>query len=155
MRTSVLAPFALFAAVATAVATVTLSGSIACTNQGEGDYCDPLNGDNDCQNGLKCEPAPGLSSSLAHNDRCCPTDTALAKTAACMAGAFDGGGPTATPDAGNEAGADASIDAPSEATVSDAPVADTATEAATTPDASVDAGADAASGPDSSDGAPE
>ncbi|HEX4448895.1 MAG TPA: hypothetical protein VH044_19275 [Polyangiaceae bacterium] len=153
MRTSVLAPFALFAAVATAVAVLT--GSIACTNQGEGDYCDPLNGDNDCQNGLKCEPAPGLSSSLAHNDRCCPTDTALATTEECMVGAFDGGGPTETPDAEAGAGADATLDAPSEATVSDAPAADTATEAATTPDASADAGNDAASALDSSDGAPE
>jgi hypothetical protein len=149
MRISSLAPFVLFAAVAALV------GSIACSSQGEGEYCDPLNGDNDCQNGLKCEAAPGLSSSLAHNDRCCPTDTALAKTAACMVGAFDGGGPTETPDAEAAGGPDGTVDAPSDVATADAPVVvpDAASEAGAPP--SVEAGLDAMSGQDSSDAAPE
>jgi len=69
-----------------------LVAASACSNQGEGEYCDPNagnNGNDDCQDGLVCKTAPGVVGVNA--SRCCPLDPSLAKTSACqeMAGSFD------------------------------------------------------------------
>jgi|HubBroStandDraft_6_1064221.scaffolds.fasta_scaffold833043_2 hypothetical protein len=58
-----------------------LTALVACSNQGEGEYCDPMNGDNDCQSGLVCIAAPGLTGMFT--SRCCPMSAADATTAAC------------------------------------------------------------------------
>ncbi len=55
----------------------------ACSNQGEGDFCDANNGNNDCETGLQCMAAPGLSGGLVNRDRCCPIPPAQATTSAC------------------------------------------------------------------------
>jgi hypothetical protein len=146
MRISALAslvPFALFAGVAALIA------SIACSNQGEGDYCDLLNGDNDCQSGLICTTPPGLAGMPGTNTRCCPPSAAQATKAVCMGAANDSGPPTEVGDVFVEASPDASVaDGPS----SDGPAPEASTEAGPS-----EAGADAGPAPsaDASDGAPE
>jgi hypothetical protein len=71
-----------------------LVASSACSNQSEGEFCDPNagnNGSDDCQDGLVCKTAPGVVGVNA--SRCCPMDPTIAKTSACqeMAGNFDAG----------------------------------------------------------------
>ncbi|MCE7891875.1 MAG: hypothetical protein DYH12_19595, partial [Sorangiineae bacterium PRO1] len=41
-----------------------------CAKQGEGDRCDPLNGNQDCESGLICVSGAELVDDSA--DRCCP-----------------------------------------------------------------------------------
>lgn len=55
----------------------------ACGNAGEGDYCEVDNGNDDCQNGLTCQPA-GTGAI------CCPQDPALATTPGCSKSATAG-----------------------------------------------------------------
>ncbi len=55
----------------------------ACSNQGEGDFCDPNNGNNDCDTGLECVAAPGLSGGTVNRNRCCPIAPAQPTTSAC------------------------------------------------------------------------
>jgi hypothetical protein len=75
----------------------------ACAGQGEGDVCDPRNGNNDCQDGYTCTP-PQPSQPSNSGYRCCPGDIAIATQAACKAGvgvgdASTGPATTGTPDA--------------------------------------------------------
>jgi hypothetical protein len=58
------------------------TASVACSNQGEGEFCDPNNGNNDCQDGLECIAAPGVTSAV-NRDRCCPIPPAQPTTTAC------------------------------------------------------------------------
>jgi hypothetical protein len=55
----------------------------ACSNQGEGEVCNILNGSDDCQtdNGLSCFRASDLNN--VTSDRCCPTDRSRATHPAC------------------------------------------------------------------------
>ncbi len=145
----------------------------ACSNQGEGDFCDTLNGNNDCQSDLICvEQAPGLVAMQGiATSRCCPADSTQATTAACMASVtgFDASnevGDASSSDAGAEASApeasvpdaggpdapEASTDAAHDAMSSDATVDHAAPPAA---DGAVDAPPDAGPGGDASDGAPD
>jgi hypothetical protein len=57
--------------------------SAACSNQGEGERCDVLNGDDDCKtdDGLICYRAADLNNS--NSDRCCPRDRARATNPVC------------------------------------------------------------------------
>jgi hypothetical protein len=59
-----------------------VTASVACSNQGEGEFCSPSNGNNDCQGGLQCQAAPGLPATV-NRDRCCPIPPAQPTTAAC------------------------------------------------------------------------
>jgi hypothetical protein len=59
-----------------------LVASVACSSQGEGEFCTMANGNNDCQDGLECMAAPGVTGS-ANDDRCCPIPPAQPTTAAC------------------------------------------------------------------------
>ena len=54
----------------------------ACSNQAEGDRCDTQNGNDDCQDGLVCEPGKNI---------CCPQDPATATEPACQAPSTAGG----------------------------------------------------------------
>jgi hypothetical protein len=114
-----------------------LTALIACSNQGEGEYCDQSNGDNDCQSGLVCKPAPGLTGTFT--TRCCPMSPADATTSAC------GLNTTTVLDASAAIGDTGS---PSEASVADAVGDVVAADApadvvALAPEAGLDAGADA------------
>ena len=60
-----------------------LSASAACSNQGEGEFCNTSNGNNDCQDGLECKAAPGVPSGAVNADRCCPIPPAQPTTAVC------------------------------------------------------------------------
>jgi len=55
----------------------------ACSNQGEGERCESLNGDEDCKTdeGLVCYPAALLTNTTS--DRCCPRDRATATHPVC------------------------------------------------------------------------
>jgi len=106
----------------TAILTTAVLGSIvilsasACSNQGEGERCDVLNGDDDCrtEDGLRCYRAADLNNS--NSDRCCPIDRSRATNAVCKTpltgvnndaqAPTDSGPSTPTPDAtsGDDAG---------------------------------------------------
>ncbi len=123
-----------------------MTAAIACSNQGEGEYCDTNNGNNDCQDGLACVPAPGVTGTV-NRDRCCPVLPAQPTTAACSLSTttvidaatetFDGS--LATP--GVEAGAASEAGAADGA--SDVVSIDSAGDVVATPDAGVEGGADA------------
>jgi hypothetical protein len=141
--------------------------SVACSSQGEGEFCDTANGNDDCQSGLICvEQAPGLSAmNGVAASRCCPSDSTQATTSACMAnvaglpGNNDVGDAT-TMDAPSEAHAqesggsadasDAAADAPHDSSSSDG----TADHVAPG-DGSVEASGDTGLDRDASDGAPD
>lgn len=55
----------------------------ACSNQGEGEVCNTLNGSDDCQTdqGLACFAANVLNNT--DTDRCCPEDRSKATHPAC------------------------------------------------------------------------
>ncbi len=59
-----------------------VTASVACSNQGEGEFCNSNNGNNDCQDGLECIAAPGVSATV-NRDRCCPTPPAQPTTVEC------------------------------------------------------------------------
>jgi hypothetical protein len=98
---------------------VALAIVCACSNQGEGEICDPdagNAGNNDCQSGLVCTKStlPGVEGF-----RCCPSDLTTAKTAVCSISHGVADASPAPPDGGPEPDAgtvDAPIDAPVEAT---------------------------------------
>jgi hypothetical protein len=112
---------------------------VACSNQGEGEYCDLSNGNNDCQSGLECIPAPGLSGDLTSRNRCCPIPPAQATTSACelntttVLDASAAIGDTGTPPEASVA------DAVGDVVAADAP----ADVVAPAPEAGLDGGADA------------
>lgn len=64
----------------------------ACSNQGEGERCEFLNGNDDCKDGLICLPAtPQPNAGLGvvnppfnNSDRCCPLDRSQATHPACV-----------------------------------------------------------------------
>src|ERR1700722_1622243 len=137
MRAPALPPFAVLAS---------LTVLVACSNQGEGEFCDLSNGSNDCQSGLQCIPAPGLSGDLTSRDRCCPIPPAQPTTSACelnttaVLDASAAIGDTGTPPEASVADAVGDVvaaDAPADAVVS---VPEAGVDAAA--DASADGGAD-------------
>lgn len=91
----------------------------SCTNQGEGDRCSTLNGNDDCQDGLVCTPGSALNPPQ-NTDICCPSDRSQATTTVCSIGAGDGG-QAPLPDAGgSDVGSDTATDAPSATDAADA-----------------------------------
>jgi hypothetical protein len=99
--------------------------ALACSNQGEGERCELRNGNDDCQDGLICNPTQYQGS-----HRCCPVDSATATHPACViptspitadsapppdTGPIPEAGPDAPEDSGTEdadaAGPDADADA--------------------------------------------
>jgi hypothetical protein len=96
----------------------------ACSNQAEGERCESLQGNDDCQDGLICYQAALLIGTTS--DRCCPQDRSQATTQVCRAatnGIGDAGfvdtGPPSAADAG-DAGSASTSDADATADAADA-----------------------------------
>jgi hypothetical protein len=104
------------------VAGLLVLGSLgACSDQGEGERCESLNGNDDCSFGLICTPAALLQGTVS--DRCCPQDRGAATAPVCKApvsgvgdaqAPADTGPPPATPDATVNDAETGVTDAPSE-----------------------------------------
>lgn len=111
----------------------------ACSNQGEGERCESLNGNADCKTdeGLICYPQAQLRNT--NSDRCCPADRSTAVHPVCKTSIDVGGGDASPPpDTGPPPDGD-----------SGSPELDASLEDASLEDASLeDAGSDAdAAGP--------
>jgi len=120
---------------------VALALICACSNQGEGEICDPdagNGGNDDCQSGLVCNT--GLPGGVG--PRCCPSDLMTAKTAVCSVTHQGVTANPAPPEGGPQEAEAPPVDAATEAAV-DAQ-ADGAEEPA--PEAAAEAGTDAAEG---------
>jgi hypothetical protein len=150
------ASLALFAGVAALTATV------ACSNQGEGEFCDINAGvlGGDCQDGLQCVAAPGLQATPnGDRNRCCPVAGGVPTTAVCMANAIALDSGTEVIDASEEASPEAapakeaggSSEASTDARNEAAPVTIDASSDATVGDAAIDSGAPDADGGPSTD----
>jgi len=137
------APFA-FPLAACLVAALSVG---ACSNEGEGEICDPNAsnaGNDDCQSGLTCQQSP-LPGVLGY--RCCPTDLTQATVSVCS---------------GNHEVADANA-APPDATLVGPPAeagdsgdsGDTGAAPEAAPDGSSDGAADVATESSSEGAAPE
>lgn len=83
----------------------------ACSQQGEGERCEIINGDTDCDDGLKCVSKNDLAEDAT--DRCCNPDQTTFTDSRCrpgtgsvepMGGAPSTGGPDAQAGAAGEAG---------------------------------------------------
>jgi hypothetical protein len=144
MRAPALPGLALLAFVGALVA------SVACSNQGEGQFCDTANGNSDCQDGLQCVAAPGLPSGLVNTNRCCPIPPAQATTPECSrnTGALDAatavGDVFAQPEAAAEAGNPGEASA-TEASTPEASAAEASAAEASVAEASTDSGPDGGS----------
>jgi hypothetical protein len=55
----------------------------ACSNYEEGDRCEILNGNEDCQDPLQCTPKAQINTPYNSSDRCCPVNRASATHPAC------------------------------------------------------------------------
>lgn len=91
---------------------------VACANMAEGDRCEVLNGNDDCQSGLVCLPAGQVNQPYNNSDRCCPVDRSTATHPACTLLSNPVAGDAAPPgdsgpaiDSGVDAGGDAQSDA--------------------------------------------
>ena len=116
------------------LALVVAASAGACSNEGEGQPCSTLNGNNDCDDGLQCVAPPGGMNATNAPEVCCPVPPAQPTTPECSTPSFTlGDSSTAAPDGHADGASDASSDVSS----------DTASEGA----------ADAASDGSSSDGA--
>jgi hypothetical protein len=111
--------------------TLGLMGAVACSNQGEGERCDPNNDNEDCASGLTCQKIEGQSSPL-----CCPPAPQPASVSACIPGQPLQPDASTTSDA---ATSDAPVDVSEDASQD---VADDVTEDVA-PDATEDAAQDA------------
>jgi hypothetical protein len=101
---------------------VAVGGVGACSNQAEGERCETLNGNDDCNTGggLICYPAALLVGTTS--DRCCPQDRTTATAPVCKAPVSGVGDASAPPDTGPPPTDGATADAVvNEASVSDAP----------------------------------
>ncbi len=114
-----------------AVASAFIVVASACSNQGEGERCEILNGNEDCKTdeGLICYPQAQLRNS--NSDRCCQLDRSKATHPVCKTSVDVTGDATPPPDTGppttGDSGgpdADAGEDAPSDAGDLDADAAD-------------------------------
>lgn len=87
---------------------------LACSQQAEGDRCDPLNGDDDCESGLTCQAIEGRGADGRPLNLCCPADPRLITESACIPGQpsvdAGSGAPDAAADSGDEDAADAQAD---------------------------------------------
>jgi hypothetical protein len=80
-----------------AVTTAFILIASACSNQGEGERCELLNGNDDCKTdeGLICFPSAQLRNTTS--DRCCPADRARATHPVCKTSVDPGGGDALAP----------------------------------------------------------
>lgn len=136
---------------ASTIAVLGLTGVMACSNQGEGERCDPDNNNEDCASGLTCQKIQGQESPL-----CCPPPPNPATVSACIPGQLlqpdSGTGTDATTDVTTDVTSDITQDVQSDVTedVSE-DVGEDAQE-----EASTEAGPDASeAGPEAGPDAPE
>lgn len=124
--------FASLLAASLVVSTLAVFAMPGCSNQGEGERCDPNNNNDDCASGLTCQTIAGQPSPL-----CCPPAPQQPTVAECFAGQAP------LPEAGSEASTqpEASTDAAPEAS---ADAADDTTADVESADAADDASSDAA-----------
>lgn len=95
----------------------------ACSNQGEGEVCDVLNGNEDCADGLVCYRQADLNN--VQSDRCCPSDRNTATHPACTTPKNIGGTDAAAPaDTGPPSTVDSSVVDAADADAADAMDAD-------------------------------
>jgi hypothetical protein len=119
----------------------------ACSNEGEGQPCDPNagnSGNDDCQSPLVC--TTGLSN--ADGARCCPQNRATATTPECSlsSSTFDASpAPPDTATADEASVSEAATDAPAESAVAESGAAESGVEAGVATDASDGAATDAPS----------
>lgn len=109
-------PLAKTAAIAGSLLAAGFIALAACSNQGEGERCEFLNNNDDCQDGLICVQASAIPEPFNNSDRCCPPDRSRATTEACREprpGALGDSAPP--PDTGPPPTPDATVDAPAEA----------------------------------------
>jgi hypothetical protein len=99
----------------------------ACSNYGEGERCEILNGNDDCESGLQCTPKATIPQGFNNSDRCCPVNRAASNVPACGQPQVIIGGDAAPADANSGPAVEASTDAP--------------VETSTTPEAGPDADA--------------
>ena len=117
-----------FVSIVLCVALGSLIAITACSNYGEGERCDVLNNNDDCDDGLQCTPKAQLGLG-SNSDRCCPVDRTTATEVICKLAQSPIGGDSAPPaETGpvNETGTDS------------------ATETSTPAEAGTEAGVDAA-----------
>jgi hypothetical protein len=104
-----------------AIAAAAFVWLVACSNYGEGERCEVLNGNDDCENGLQCLPANQVNQGFS-GDRCCPPDRSTATHPACTIQQAPVGGdagpppdtgpvPDATVDSPTDTGVESSTDA--------------------------------------------
>jgi len=109
----------------------------ACSNEGEGEPCDPDNGNNDCQDGYACVVPPNPNATNAPHV-CCPGEGQSPTTPECTVnGNVKTGDASPPPDSA----------LPESATAADSHVSETSAEGS-----SADGPAEGSSGGDASDG---
>jgi hypothetical protein len=123
-----------FVGVALGVGLAAFIALTACSNYGEGERCESLNNNDDCEDGLVCTPANELLKAYNQSSRCCPQDRRTASDPRCGVQETVIGGDSAPP---AETG----------------PTTDAATtDAADAAETSTDAAADGADASDAADG---
>ena len=91
-----------------------LIGLNACSDYGEGERCEILNGNSDCADPLQCTPKAQINTPYNSSDRCCPVDRTMATHPACTV--------LQNPITGDSAPSDANSGPAPDVSVSDAPV---------------------------------
>jgi hypothetical protein len=94
----------------------------ACGTQGEGQYCDPLNVNADCDDGLTCSPGALTTNGVDYHVCCFPPG--MNTTAACIQALSVNNGNTPTT-------ADAGVDAAESGADTASPTTDATPDAAT------------------------
>jgi hypothetical protein len=136
----------------------------ACSNEGEGQPCDPLAGgnpagSNDCSSPLQCTlpPNPAITG-----HRCCPADLSTSTTIECsrVTGALDASAAPSEASAGDGAVSEAAASDATTASGGDGAVADGAAETGAATDASdavapQDASSDGLAPADAADASPD
>jgi hypothetical protein len=82
---------------------------VACGNQAEGERCDKLNSNADCESPLVCTPFTGTEQGQSYAV-CCPSNPLTSTASACIVGATTGGGGSGGSAGSAGAPADASSD---------------------------------------------
>jgi hypothetical protein len=124
-------------------AAVALAASGGCSNESEGQPCDPLAADagsSDCNAGLVC------TSNLpnANGARCCPADRSTAKTPECaLSSGVEDANPS-PPEEASSSGGDATVDGGGGDSTTEGAAGEAGTEAAPTDSTTTDGTVEAA-----------
>lgn len=135
------------------VSAIALLSVPGCSQQGQGERCDSINGDTDCDTGLSCIPKQKLLDGVT--DRCCPAENTEtdARCHRVSSSTSTSGGSSSTGGSSSPGGAAAAGDN-SGGTSSLPEVGGTSNSSAGTSSAMMSGGAGAASGGAGAGGAP-